>query len=121
MGRRDVHQEQAGLLEGGCLLLFQDGQDCLSLFGVLVPAVMIMVHVCKLVLKVSHMTTPPKQAHERLQGVLTCCHDGGGLQNEVQRDMPLVLEALRAAVSGVMDKQPSGCGDPLGGRRRIIM
>ena len=81
---------------------------------------MIVMHVCKLVLKVGHTTTPPKQVCERFQRVPMRHHDGGGLQNKIQRDMPLVLEALRAAVLGVMDKQPSGCGDPLGGRRRII-
>ena len=87
----------------------------------LVPVVTIVVHVCKLILEVGHMTTPPEQVHERLQGVLMHHHDGGGLQNEVQRDMPLVLKALKAVVSGVVDKQPSGCGDPLGGRRRIVV
>ena len=120
MGRGDIHREQVGLLEGSCLLLSQDGQDHLCLFGSPVPVVAIAMHIGKLILEVGHTTTPPKQVHERFQRVLTCCHDGGGLQNEIQRDMPLVLKALRAAVLGVMDEQPSGCGNPLGGRRRIV-
>ena len=52
---------------------------------------MVVTHLHKVILEVSHMTTPPKQASEGLQRVLMCHHDGQGLQNEVQGDVPLVL------------------------------
>ena len=54
VGRGNIHREQAGLLEGGCLLLSRDSRNCLCLFSLPAPVVAIMMmYVCELVLEVS--------------------------------------------------------------------
>ena len=60
-----------------------------------------------------------QDAREIREAIVAGIHDGQRLQDKVQGDMVLVCQALRALVPGIMDQQPSGCGNPLG-RRRIV-
>ena len=71
--------------------MLRDDRNHPCLLGSPAPVVVVTTHFRKVILEVGHMTTPPKQASEGLQRVLTRHHDGRGLQNEVQGDVPLVL------------------------------
>ena len=114
-----IHREQASLLESGSCLLLRDGQSLLSLLSSPAPVVTIATYGLKFVAECGSRVIPTQDACEIHEAIVAGIHDGRCLQDEVQGDMVLVCQALRALVPGIMDQQPSGCGNPLG--RRIII
>ena len=84
------------------------------------PVVVIMTYQLKFIVECDSCIVPTQDASEIHEAIIMDIHDGRRLQDEIQGDMVLVCQALRALVPGIMEQQPSGCGNPLGRRRRII-
>jgi len=103
MGRRDVHREQVSLLERSGGLLLQEGGGLLCLFSTLAPIVTFAMHQRKVVLEARHAGIPPEDVRETLWAVFAHIHDGRHLQDDVQGDVLLVLQACGAPVVPVVE------------------
>ena len=83
------------------------------------PVVAIVTYGPEFIVECGSRVILTQDVHEICEAIVAGIHDGQRLQDKVQGDMVLVCQALRALVPGIIDQQPSGCGNPLG-RRRII-